>query len=159
MQCRGETFDNFIHQEQTLDEILNKQKHLMTISKIYFIIISVLSSLIIICKSNCCKQRKMIQTYGLMKIVLISLQLYFITLSFEKTKQEKNFLEDIISKNCSDDYVQQQLEYLRDMLTEQIYKYNLIYMILVCIVLGIDYCLIIFYFVWKKFLKRNQYNN
>ncbi|CAD8199615.1 unnamed protein product [Paramecium pentaurelia] len=171
MSCRGEMFDNFIDQEQILEEILYTQKYLMIVSIIFFIIISVIWSYIQAHTLQggdwpCIKGRGTEESNTifyleiLTKIILQSLQAFIIIMSFSRTKEESNFLESVISRNCSDEYVQIQLEYLRDMLSENIYRFNWGCLILFCITTVLDFCVVsylIISFIRDRKDKENRY--
>ncbi|CAD8184806.1 unnamed protein product [Paramecium octaurelia] len=155
MSCRGETFDNFIDQEQILEEILHTQKLLMIVSIIYFFVISVMWSCIQAQTIQgedwpCIKGRGTEESNTifyleiLTKVLLQSLQAFIIFSSFSKTKAESDFLEGVLLQNCSDEYVQLQLEYLRDMLTENIYNFNKGCLILFCVTTAFDFCVALY---------------
>ncbi|CAD8101800.1 unnamed protein product [Paramecium sonneborni] len=175
MSCRGELFDNFIDQQDILEQILQTQKNLAIISIIYFLIISVIWSYIQ-CQTLDGKDWPCIKGKGteesnkifymeiFTKVILQSIQAYVIIESFSRTKIESDFLESVISRNCSDEYVQIQLEYLRDMLSENIYRFNWGSLILFCITTALDFCVaiyLIFSFIRERQIKEAyiQQNN
>ncbi|CAD8051270.1 unnamed protein product [Paramecium sonneborni] len=136
MKCRGQEFNQFLLQQIYLNEIFDGLTSQLILSVFFFIIISVSLSSIAFMNilgkqipfistndSNETSQRIFYIELGV-KFVLYVPYATLISLEFSQIQKELDFFERIINLNCSDNYLMNQIEQMKDSLLVGVSQMN-----------------------------------
>ncbi|CAD8045970.1 unnamed protein product [Paramecium primaurelia] len=136
MKCRGQELNEFLNQQIYLNEILDGQTSQLIISVFFFVIISIVLSIFtfmnIMGKQIPCLQTKD-QDETSKRLFLIEIGVKFviyvpfailISLEFSKIQKELDFFDQVINLDCSDIYVKNQLNSMRENLMFGVYQIN-----------------------------------
>ncbi|KAM3131354.1 hypothetical protein pb186bvf_016536 [Paramecium bursaria] len=162
LECRDNTFQSFLNTRQNLDTIYSIQEGQTIIASVFFLVISIIMSFMVvytICGGNwCCikgkgtaEANRILQCEVFIKIIIQLSYAIIIIISFALVRSEYNYLDSLISKNCTDEQTTDILRNIRDNLQNEIYVNNIILLVLFIFSLFVDFGAVYFAYKNKKF--------